>query len=137
MAPARALAGAYQACLAPAQALFDRLCPALCPACPEPCCGRVSTRGVFDQPDLVLIAALDLPPIPAPPPSSAGCPFLLPRGCALPWPARPFTCLHYLCPRLARAMTATELDGVEAALVRAAALRSQIMAALVDLPRGT
>lgn len=134
MAPARSLAAAYQDCLAPAQASFDRLCPKLCPDCPSPCCRRVSTRGVFDQPDLVVIAALGLPPIPAPPPSRAGCPFLRPQGCVLPWPARPFTCLHYLCPRLGGAMTAAERSEVEAGLVRAGELRSELMAALVDLP---
>ncbi|MFH1059463.1 MAG: hypothetical protein V1797_12405 [Pseudomonadota bacterium] len=136
MAPARALAADYQACLAPAQAIFRRLCPVLCPDCAKPCCLRVSTRGVFDQPDLVVIAALNLPLIAAPPPSTSGCPFLLPQGCALPWPARPFTCLHYVCPPLTAALSAAEKASVEAGLVRAAELRSELMAALVDLPGG-
>lgn len=136
MAPARRIAAAYQACLAPAQALFARLCPDLCPDCDQPCCLRVSTRGVFDQPDLVIIAALALPPIPAPPPSQHGCPFLAQTGCALPWPARPFTCRHYLCPRLEAALNAAEKVAVEAGLVHAGELRAELMAALVDLSEG-
>jgi hypothetical protein len=130
-AEARALAGELEACYQSARQAFARLCPELCPDCPDVCCLRVSPHGLLDQPDLIHYAALGLRDLPYPRPRERGCPFLEEQGCALPWRARPFACLHYVCDRLRAALSSEELAAVERALERAGALRSQMFSAFI------
>ena len=133
MAPARALAAQLAATLAPAREAFARLCPRLCPDCREPCCRRISPHGLLDQVDLLFMAAQGLADLPAPPPVSPGCPFLAVAGCRLPWAARPFACLRYLCRPIQDALTPGDLASLAAALTRAAGLRADLAAAFLVL----
>jgi hypothetical protein len=82
--------------------------------------------------DLIYYAALDLRGLPYPRPRPRGCPFLENEGCALPWRARPFACLHYICARLQEALHDEELAKVEQALERAGHLRSMLFKAFLD-----
>jgi hypothetical protein len=125
-AEARALAAELEACYQPARQAFARLCPELCPDCPQVCCLRISPHGLLDTVELVYYAALDLRNLPYPVPRERGCPFLEDQGCALPWRARPFACLHYVCGRLLEALGGEELAVVERALEQAAWLRSEM-----------
>ncbi|MFH1033155.1 MAG: hypothetical protein V1806_01490 [Pseudomonadota bacterium] len=131
-APARDLAAQLEACYQPARQAFARLCPELCPTCPKVCCLRVSPHGLIDQMDLIYYAALDLRGLPYPRPRERGCPFLETQGCALPWRARPFACLHYICPLLRKALPPAELAVLELALEQAGALRSALFKAFLD-----
>lgn len=127
-AEARALAAELEACLQPARRAFDRLCPDLCPDCSRPCCVRISRRGLLDQADLIFFAALGVDDLPYPhQPRLQGCPFLGQAGCDLPWRARPYACLHYICPHLFRALDKKELNEVERSLERAGAMRSELV----------
>lgn len=126
-AEARALAAELEACCQPARDAFARLCPELCPSCDKVCCLRISPHGLLDVVELVYCAALDLRNLPYPKPRERGCPFLEDQGCALPWRARPYACLHYVCDRLREALRGEELAAVERALERAAWLRSELM----------
>lgn len=131
-AATRALAAELEACYEPARRAFGCLCPELCPTCPGVCCLRISPHGLLDQVDLIYYAALELRKLPYPRPRERGCPFLEAQGCLLPWRARPFACLHYICPRLAAALPAPELAAVERALERAGALRASLHAAFLE-----
>lgn len=131
-AEARALAMELEACYQPARDAFARLCPGLCPACPSVCCLRVSPHGLLDQTDLIHYAALGLRDLPYPRPRERGCPFLEEAGCALPWRARPYACLHYICDRLGAAMNEMERDEAERALERAAWLRGELVSAFLS-----
>ena len=122
----RALAAELQACQRPARQAFARLCPELCPSCDKVCCLRISPHGLLDIVDLIYYAALDLRKLPYPRPRPRGCPFLEQEGCALPWPARPFPCLHYICARLGAAMTDEERALTERSLAQAALLRGEL-----------
>ncbi len=126
------MAAEIEATLAPARVAFARLCSRLCPACPDPCCLRVSPHGLMDQTDVLHLAARDWRGTPLATPTDKGCPFLTAEGCNLPWEARPFACLRYLCRPLQDALEEAELAALAAALTRAAALRSELMAAFLD-----
>lgn len=128
-----ALAAQLEACLGPARQVFARLCPELCPTCGKVCCLGISPHGLLDPVDLIYFAALGLNHLPYPRPREKGCPFLEEAGCALPWRARPYACLHYICPRLSAALPGPELAAVEQALVRAGELRAMLHAAFVDV----
>ncbi|MBI4799258.1 MAG: hypothetical protein HY794_11110 [Desulfarculus sp.] len=131
-AATRDLAAHLEACLEPARQAFARLCPELCPACDKVCCLGISPHGLLDQVDLIYFAALGLNHLPYPRPRERGCPFLEAEGCLLPWRARPYACLHYVCPRLSAALSGPELAMVEQALERAGQLRARLHAAFVD-----
>ncbi|MCF8031624.1 MAG: hypothetical protein K9K66_01475 [Desulfarculaceae bacterium] len=90
---------------------------------------RISRRGLIDTSDLILMAALCPKGLPYPRARMRGCPFLEKDGCALPWNARPFACLHYVCGHLRRVMTHAEAQAVEQALVEVARLRSELVGA--------
>jgi len=127
--PARELAARIDARLKTPREIFARHCPSLCPACSRPCCVRISRRGLIDTSDLILMAALAPEGLPYPRARLRGCPFLEPDGCALPWNARPYACLHYVCGHLQRAMTPAEAGAVDQALVEVARLRSELVGA--------
>ncbi|MCB2226448.1 MAG: hypothetical protein KQH53_07190 [Desulfarculaceae bacterium] len=128
-APARALVARIDARLKLPREVFARHCPSLCPKCSRPCCVRISRRGLIDTSDLILMAALAPEGLPYPSARMRGCPFLEVGGCALPWNARPYACLHYVCPHLRRAMTHAETMAVEQALVKVGNLRSELVGA--------
>ncbi|MCA1905094.1 MAG: hypothetical protein LDL11_00710 [Desulfarculus sp.] len=132
MVPVRTLAAEIEATLAPARAAFARLCPGLCPDCADPCCQRVSPHGLLDQTDVLYLAVRGWRGTPLAMPTAKGCPFLTPGGCGLPWQARPFACLRYLCRPIQRALAEAELAAITSAITRAAALRSRLMAAFLD-----
>jgi hypothetical protein len=132
-AQTRALATQLEACYQPARQAFARLCPDICPSCAKVCCLGISPHGLICQEDLIYYAALDLRDLPYPRPRERGCPFLEAQGCALPWRARPFACLHYICPSLANSLDKAELATVEQALERAGFLRSSLHAAFLNL----
>ena len=67
--------------------------------------------------------------VPFPTARLQACPFLGSGGCELPWPARPYACLHYVCGHLKRVMTAEELAQVEATLAEVGKLRSELVGA--------
>lgn len=132
-APARRLAAELGACLGPARQAFARLCPDLCPVCHRPCCVRISRRGLLDIADLIFFAAQEVAELPYPRHSRLqGCPFLGEHGCNLPWRARPFACLHYVCGHLKRALSAEELRAVERSLERAAGLRTELVKSFTE-----
>lgn len=107
--------------------IFARLCPELCPDCEEDCCRRVSQRGVMDEADLVFLALQGITALPAAARQDGLCPWLGREGCALPWNARPFACLHYLCEPLQNAMSPHELKHVRASLTQAGDARSRLL----------
>lgn len=118
-------------------AIFDRLCAAACPGCPDVCCLRVSRRSLIDDADWLYLAALsvepaDPAPLPDPLPVDDGCPFLAPTGCLLPWPARPFACAHYVCDRLAAMMTPYETAQAQGHLSEAERLRGELRNAYLE-----
>ena len=119
----------------PARQAFGRLCPELCPSCQKVCCRRVSPHGLLDLVDLIYFAALDLRDLPYPRPRERGCPFLEEAGCALPWRARPYACLHYLCAPLRQALGSQESAQVWSALEQAAGLRASLHAAFLTWKR--
>jgi len=116
----------YQILEAPLQ-IFARLCPALCPSCPEACCRRVSQRGVMDTADLIFIAAQGLSALPQAVGRDGRCPWLGEEGCILPWNARPFACLHYVCAPLQNAMSPIESEQIRASLAQAGDARSRLL----------
>jgi len=73
------------------------------------------------------MAALAPQGLPYPAGRLQGCPFLGEAGCALPWRVRPQACLHYVCGHLKRVMSPQEAREVEAALIRAGELRSELV----------
>jgi hypothetical protein len=73
------------------------------------------------------MAALAPQGLPYPAGRLQGCPFLGEAGCALPWRVRPYACLHYVCGHLKRVMSPQEAREVEAALIRAGELRSELV----------
>ncbi|MCB2192183.1 MAG: hypothetical protein KQI62_11495 [Deltaproteobacteria bacterium] len=109
--------------------VFARHCPNLCPSCSRPCCVRISRRGLLDTADLILMAVLVPEGVPFPAARLQACPFLGEQGCELPWLARPYACLHYVCTHLKRVMTLEETQAVDQALVRAGDLRSELVGA--------
>ncbi len=90
---------------------------------------RISRRGLLDTADLILMAVLTPDGVPFPTARLQACPFLGQAGCELPWRARPYACLHYVCGHLRRVMTVEEARAVELALVRAGELRSELVGA--------
>ena len=90
---------------------------------------RISRRGLLDTADLILMAVLAPQGVPFPTARLQACPFLGNEGCELPWPARPYACLHYVCGHLRRVMTTEEAQAVDQALVKAGELRSQMVGA--------
>lgn len=120
-------AGSLQGILEPPLQVFARLCPELCPACPEDCCRRVSHRGVMDTPDLVFLAAQGITTLPRAARQDGLCPWLGDKGCALPWNARPFACLHYLCAPFQNAMSPAELEQIKTSLAQAGDARSRLL----------
>jgi len=90
---------------------------------------RISRRGLLDTADLILMAVLAPTGVPYPQARLQGCPFLGEKGCQLPWRARPYACLHYVCGHLKRVMTLEEARAVDRALVKAGELRSQMVGA--------
>lgn len=128
------LAAHLEACLEPARRAFARLCPELCPACQNTCCLRISPHGLLDQVDLIYFAALGLHHLPYPRPRERGCPFLEAEGCLLPWRARPYACLHYICAPMQDTLGRREFQEVWQALDRAGQMRAELHAAFVDLP---
>lgn len=88
---------------------------------------RISRRGLLDTADLILMAVLAPDGVPFPTARLQACPFLGETGCELPWLARPYACLHYVCGHLRRVMTMEEARAVEAALVKAGELRSELV----------
>jgi len=107
--------------------IFARHCPSLCPTCSRSCCVRISRRGLIDTADLILMAVLAPQGVAYPRARLQGCPFLESHGCALPWKARPYACLHYVCPHLKRVMSAEEALAVDKALVEVGELRSELV----------
>ncbi|BEQ15044.1 hypothetical protein [Desulfoferula mesophila] len=134
--PARELALRISQTLELPRRVFARHCPELCPDCARPCCARISRHGILDAADLILMAVLNPDGAPYPSARSEACPFLSPEGCELPWSARPYACLHYVCDALRRAMSPEEAQEVERALARAGELRSELVAAYTQ-GRGT
>lgn len=70
--------------------------------------------------------------VPFPTARLQACPFLGGGGCELPWLARPYACLHYVCGHLKRVLTVEELAQVEAALAEVGDLRSQMVGAYTE-----
>ncbi|MFH2125273.1 MAG: hypothetical protein ABIK12_02080 [Pseudomonadota bacterium] len=127
--PARELAAQISQTLELPRRVFARHCPHLCPTCSRPCCVRISRRGLLDTADLILMAVLVPDGVPFPTARLQACPFLGGEGCELPWLARPYACLHYVCGHLKRVMTAQELAQVEAALAEVGDMRSRMVGA--------
>lgn len=125
---ARSLLAAYD----PLRQIFARLCPGLCPACARVCCAHVDVKGLFDQADLIQMAALGLDRPPLPRPVAKGCAFLGQAGCRMPWQARPYACLHYLCAPLLQAMSLSERQSAASALREAALLRADLLNAFLE-----
>lgn len=86
----------------------------------------------MDQTDVLYLAVRDWRGVPIATPTAKGCPFLAAEGCNLPWEARPFACLRYLCRPLQDALEEAELAVITAAITRAGTLRSELMAAFLD-----
>ncbi|MBU1156932.1 MAG: hypothetical protein KJ921_13830 [Proteobacteria bacterium] len=125
--PARELAAQISRTLELPRRVFARHCPHLCPTCSRPCCLRISRRGLLDTADLILMAVLVPQGVPFPTARLQACPFLGGGGCELPWLARPYACLHYVCGHLKRVLTVEELAQVEAALAEVAKMRSELV----------
>jgi len=90
---------------------------------------RITRRGLLDTADLILMAVLVPDGVPFPTARLQACPFLGEAGCELPWLARPYACLHYVCGHLKRVMPLDELAQVEAALAEVGDLRSRMVGA--------
>ena len=67
--------------------------------------------------------------VPYPTARLQACPFLGEAGCELPWLARPYACLHYVCGHLKRVLSLEELSQVEDALAEVGKMRSQMVGA--------
>ncbi len=112
--------------------IFARLCPDLCPSCDEACCRRVSHRGVMDTADLIFLAAQGIASLPQSVRKDGLCPWLGGEGCILPWNARPFACLHYLCNPLQKSMSHTDLEQIRASLAQAGDVRSNLLKVFME-----
>ena len=125
--PARQQADSLYQLLAAPREIFARLCPELCPSCDEACCRRVSQRGVMDTADLIFLAAQGITSLPQAEREDGLCPWLSQAGCILPWNARPFACLHYLCEPLQRSMSLSEAERIRTCLTQAGDARSRLL----------
>ena len=130
--PARRNAQTLDQLLEAPREIFARLCPELCPSCGEACCRRVSYRGVMDSTDLIFLAVQGVTSLPQAEREGSLCPWLGLEGCALPWKARPFACLHYLCEPLQQSMSLNELKQVRACLAQAGDARSRLLGRFME-----
>lgn len=133
--PVRKKADSLYQLLGVPREIFARLCPDLCPTCSEACCGRVSHRGVLDEADLIFLATQGIQALTRAVRSDDLCPWLDQEGCALPWNARPFACLHYVCEPLREAMGPNDLDDVQICLAQAGGLRSNLLKLFMEPTR--
>ena len=87
----------------------------------------MSQRGVMDTVDLIFLAAQGISSLPQIESGDKLCPWLSQKGCILPWNARPFVCLHYLCDPLQDSMKPSQLEQIRSNLAQAGDARSRLL----------
>jgi hypothetical protein len=109
---------------------------AICPSCPDPCCGKV--QHLFDERDLIFARVLCRSEITRRRSCrQRGCAFLLAEGCGLEPLSRPFICHRYLCPTLREAISSQAphcLDDLNDKLSVLEGLRSKLFECYLSHP---